>query len=121
MPIRIAACLTVLCAGLFAVLSGCGAAFPKPFDAAHAGVELVRETSTNADALRRAAAADSALHAVQLASDAKDLKALQAAAPCAVEALRAMSPDTADQPALQQALLSAADVLARVGGTCVPL
>jgi hypothetical protein len=117
MRIQVVACLAVLCAAL----TGCGAAFPKPFDAAHAGVALVRETSTNADALRRAAAADSALHAVQLASDAQDAQALLAAAPCAVDALRAMAPDCVDQPALQQALLSAADVLARVGGTCVPL
>lgn len=85
------------------------------YDYAHDALNVAAALNANApDVVRRLSIASSALDAVQHAQTTSDLKA---AAPCAVDALRAVEPDLKSKT-LKQALNVALAALEQVGGTC---
>lgn len=92
-----------------------GPASRTAFDAARDAIAIAQLAHSDDSAtVRRLEIADSALRSVQLAHDAREL---QAAAPCAVTALRDVAPDL-KSVALKQALSIAISALEKVGGTC---
>lgn len=101
-----------------ALVCGCASLFPTLQRAAVIGQDALAAAAAagfeSPEASRRLSIAVAALDAVQ---DARDDRALLAAAPCAVAALRALEPDLKTEQ-LIDSLRAVASALEQVGGTC---
>lgn len=105
---------------LLVLLAGCsGITAPQATSTGRQVISALASIEKDPDAVRRLAAADYALAAVSQALGKQDLVLLQAAAPCAVKALREVRPDAASQPALRDSLELAIQALEAIGGECL--